>query len=144
MVNGPLSHVSGPSSIPVLVVLCGLSFLWLSPCSEGFAPSVKTNTGTWTQAPTLLGVSITEMVVLFNYVTILSLETRNTTPAKPREGRFRYTWFVCDLKFEGWCSKSGPKSNTHCASYIVLELTADHTDKLKNSCQFSVNSKLKG
>ena len=48
------------------------------------------------------------------------------TPAKPREGRFGYTWFVCDLKFEGWCSKSGPKSNTHYASYIVAELTADH------------------
>ena len=53
-------------------------------------------------------------------------KTRNTTPAKPREGRFGYIWFVCDLKFQGWCSKSGPKSNTHSASYIVDELTADH------------------
>ena len=53
-------------------------------------------------------------------------KTRNTTPAKPREGRFGYIWFVCDLKFEGWCSKPGPKSNTHYVSYIVHELTADH------------------
>ena len=52
--------------------------------------------------------------------------TRNTTPAKPRESRFGYIWFVCDLKFQGWCSKSGSKSNTHCASYIVHQLTADH------------------
>ena len=52
--------------------------------------------------------------------------TTNTTPAKPREGTFGSTWFVCDLKFEGWSSKSGPKSNTHCESYIVDELTADH------------------
>ena len=70
--------------------------------------------------------------------------TRNTTPAKPREGRFGYIWFVCDLKFLGWCSKSEPKSNRHCASYIVHEVTADHTDKLENGCQFSVNSKLRG
>ena len=70
--------------------------------------------------------------------------TRNTTPARPCEGRFGYTWFVCDLKFQGWCSKSGPKSNTHRASYIADELTADHTDKLENGCQFSVNSKLQG
>ena len=56
--------------------------------------------------------------------------TRNTTPAKPREGRFGYTWFVCDLKFEGWCYKSGRTSNTHCMSYIADELTADHTEKL--------------
>ena len=68
--------------------------------------------------------------------------TRNSTPAKPREGRFGYTWFVFDLKFQGWCSKSGPKSNNHCASYIVNELTADHTDKLENGSQFSVHSKL--
>ena len=27
------------------------------------------------------------------------------------------------------------------ATYIVDELTADHTDKLENACQFSVNSK---
>ena len=52
--------------------------------------------------------------------------TRNTTPAKPREVRFCYIWFVCDLTFQGWCFKSGPKSNTHCVSYIVHELTADH------------------
>ena len=70
--------------------------------------------------------------------------TRNTTPAKPRVGRFGYIWFVCDLKFQGWCSKLGPKRNTHCASYIVDELTADHTDKLEKDCQFSVNSKLIG
>ena len=68
---------------------------------------------------------------------------RNTTPAKAREGRFGYIWFVSDLKFQGLCSKSGPLSNTHCASYVVDELTADHTDKLENGCQFSVNSKLK-
>ena len=73
----------------------------------------------------------------------LNTTTRNTTTAKPREDRFGYTWFVCDLKFQGWCSKSGPKSNTHCASYIVDELTADHTDKLENGRQFSVNGKLK-
>ena len=47
-------------------------------------------------------------------------------PAKPREGRFGYMWFVCNLKFHGWCSKLGPKSKTHCASYIVHERTADH------------------
>ena len=75
----------------------------------------------------------------FSAVDNIHIFSRNTTPA-----RFGYTWFVCDLKFEGWCSKSGPKSNTHCASYIVHELTADHTDKLENGCQFSVNSKLKG
>ena len=57
---------------------------------------------------------------------ITKTDTRNTTPAKPRGGRFGYIWFVCNLKFQGWCSKSGPKSNTHCASYIVHELTADH------------------
>ena len=33
------------------------------------------------------------------------------------------------------------KTNTHCASYIVDELTADRTDKLDNGCQFSFNSK---
>ena len=27
--------------------------------------------------------------------------TRNTTPAKPREGRFGYMWFVYNLKFHG-------------------------------------------
>ena len=37
-----------------------------------------------------------------------------------------------------------PKPNTHCASYIVDELTADRTDMLENGRQFSVNSKLKG
>ena len=52
--------------------------------------------------------------------------TTNTTPAKPCEGRFGYIWFVFNIKFKGWCSKSGPKSNTHFASYIVHELTADH------------------
>ena len=31
------------------------------------------------------------------------------------------------------------ETNTHCASYIVDELTADRTDKLDNGCQFSVN-----
>ena len=36
-----------------------------------------------------------------------------------------WLYMVC-LKFQGWCSKSGPKSNTHCASYIADELTADH------------------
>ena len=49
--------------------------------------------------------------------------TRSTTLAKSREGRFGYIWFVCNLKFQG---KSRPKSNTHCASYIVDELTPDH------------------
>ena len=69
---------------------------------------------------------------------------RNTTPAKPHEGRFGYIWFVCDFKFEGWSSRSGPKSNTHCANCIVHELTAGQTDKLENGCQFSIISKLKG
>ena len=65
--------------------------------------------------------------------------TRNTTPAKPQEGRFGYIWFVCKLKFQGWCSKSGPKSNTHCASYIVHELTADHILTSSKMAASSVN-----
>ena len=64
--------------------------------------------------------------VIVIIIIIIIIITRNTTPAKPREGRFGYIWFVCNLKFQGWCSKSGPKSNIHFASYIVHELTADH------------------
>ena len=55
---------------------------------------------------------------------------------------FGYMCFVCDLNFQGWCSTLGPKSNTHCSSYIVDDLTAGHTDKLENGCQFNFNSKL--
>ena len=64
------------------------------------------------------------------------------TPAKPREGRFGYIWFVCDLKFQGWCSKSEHKSNTYCASYIVHEITADHiltSRKMAASSVLTVN-----
>ena len=61
-------------------------------------------TGTWLNVLMQIGFSCDSG----SYV---NLFTRNTTPAKPREGR---------------CSKSGPKSNTHCVSYIVRELTADH------------------
>ena len=70
--------------------------------------------------------------------------TRNTTPAKPCEGRFGDIWFVCDLKFQAWCSKSVPKTNTHCASYIVHERTADHTDKLENFHKVKGNGSARG
>ena len=37
----------------------------------------------------------------FNNIRSAFTLTRNTTPAKPREGRFGSIWFVCDLKFQG-------------------------------------------
>ena len=47
------------------------------------------------------------VVSFFSYLTSVprtfDLDCRNTTPAKPCEGRFGYIWFVCDLKFQGWC-----------------------------------------
>ena len=36
--------------------------------------------------------------------------TRNTTPAKPREGRFGYIWFVCDLNFTTGVPNQDPKA----------------------------------
>ena len=51
---------------------------------------------------------------------VKTITTTNTTPAKPREGRFGYIWFVCDLQFQGWCSKSEPKSNTQVILLTIL------------------------
>ena len=60
---------------------------------------------------------------------------------------FGYIWFVSDLKFQGCCSKSGPKSYTHCASYIVdrinLLLTILTSWKMAASSVLTV-SKLRG
>ena len=69
------------------------------------------------------------------------LITRNTTPAKPREVRFGFTWFVCDLKFQGWCSKSGPKA-IHIMQvilYMNLLLTILKRWKMAASSVLTVN-----
>ena len=49
---------------------------------------------------------------------------------------------MCDLKISRLVFQIRAKSEKHCASYIVDELTADRTDKLENGCQFTMqNSK---
>ena len=82
----------------------------------------------WCRPPMIARVRNTRVRDNFKFKPYLQQHElpRNTTPAKPREGRFGYIWFVCDLNFQGWCSKSMPKSNTHCACYIVDDvLTAE-------------------
>ena len=52
-------------------------------------------------------------------------KNRNTTPAKPREGRFGYKLFVC-FKISRLVFLISAETNTHCVSYnffIVDELT---------------------
>ena len=63
--------------------------------------------------------------------------TRNTTPTKPREGRFGCIGFVCNLKFSRLVFQLRAKTEKHCASYIVDKLTAARAEKLKNCCQFT-------